>query len=92
MSEDRSNLKGLNILLGVSAGIAAYKSVELASRTGRSAQMSTAPKGRLWMKLLSRLLTSSNADQPQQAGTKEPDSRRQWDSAYGEHGQAITTT
>ena len=34
MSMEKSNLAGLNILLGVSGGVAAYKAVELASKLG----------------------------------------------------------
>ncbi|HUW20027.1 MAG TPA: flavoprotein [Sedimentisphaerales bacterium] len=34
MSRDESNLKNMNILLGVSGGVAAYKAVDLASKLG----------------------------------------------------------
>lgn len=42
MVKTGANLKGLNILLGVSGGIAAYKAVDLASRlTGAGAKVNT---------------------------------------------------
>jgi len=34
---------------------------------GHTAQCKTAPKGRIWMKLLSRFLASGDGDQTQQA-------------------------
>jgi phosphopantothenoylcysteine synthetase/decarboxylase len=42
MSEEKSNLKNANILLGVSGGIAAYKAVDLARKlTGAGAKLNT---------------------------------------------------
>ena len=42
MPKKKSNLSGLNILLGVSGGVAAYKAVDLASRlTAGGAKVNT---------------------------------------------------
>ncbi|MHC4334177.1 MAG: flavoprotein, partial [Planctomycetota bacterium] len=42
MPEGKSHIKGLNVLLGVSGGVAAFKAVDLASRlTGAGAKVRT---------------------------------------------------